>query len=194
MVKGMWAKTFAFMVLGVLVACAKPPKMEMADAENALNAAEQAGAAEYAEAEFTAARDAFSDAQAKIDAKDYKAARMAALLAKSKAEEAEAGVAMGKESAKARANEVITRVNDRLKSIKTDAAKIKGAAVKEVKALIKKFEDAWAVVQEDYLKEQFARVSRQGDEFVNRVETLAAEVSEKAKAAAKPAKPAKKKK
>ena len=187
MLNGRWARTCGLIAMGVLAACAKPPKMEMADAENALNAAEQAGAPEYAEADFAAAREAFSDAQAKIDAKDYKAARMAALLAKSMAEEAEAGVAMGKEAAKARATEVIASVESRLKSIKTDAAKMKGAAAKEVNAQIKKFEDAWTVVKEDLLKEQFARVARQGGEFISRIEALAVDVAENAKAAAKPA-------
>jgi hypothetical protein len=106
-------KALGLVLLTLLVACAKPPKMEMADAENALNAAEQAGAAEYADVEFAAAREAFADAQAKIEAKNYKAAREAAILSRTKAEEAAAAVVAGKEAAKTQSAELIAGVEEK---------------------------------------------------------------------------------
>lgn len=174
--------------LTLLAACAKPPKMEMADAENALNAAEQAGAAEYADVEFAAAREAFADAQAKIEAKSYKAAREAAVLARTKAEEAAAGVAAGKEAAKEQSAQLIAGVEEKLKAIKDGAAKVKGAAAKDIHESLKAFDDAWTVVKEDNLKENYANVARRSEEFTGRVEELGATVAEKVKAALSAAK------
>lgn len=169
--------------LGVVAGCAKPPKMEMADAENALNAAEQAGAAEYADVEFAAAREAFADAQAKIEAKNYKAAKEAAVLARTKAEEAAAGVAAGKEAAKEQSAQLIAGVEEKLQAIKTSAAKVKGAAAKDINEALKAFDDAWTVVKEDNLKENYANVARRSEEFTGRVEELGVTVADKVKAA-----------
>lgn len=174
---------FGLLCLSVFVGCAKPPKMEMADAENALNAAEQAGAAEYADVEFAAAREAFADAQSKIEAKNYKAAREAAVLARTKAEEAAAGVAAGKEAAKEQATQLIAGVEEKLKAIKDGAAKVKGAAAKDINAALKAFDDAWTLVKEDNLKENYANVARRSEEFTGRVEELGVTVAEKVKSA-----------
>ncbi|MBK7207947.1 MAG: DUF4398 domain-containing protein [Elusimicrobia bacterium] len=176
-------KVLGLALLSLLAACAKPPKMEMADAENALNAAEQAGAAEYADVEFAAAREAFADAQAKIEAKNYKAAREAAILSRTKAEEAAAAVTAGKEAAKEQSGQLIVSVEEKLKTIKESAAKVKGAAAKDINDALKSFDDAWTTVKEDNLKENFANVARRSEEFTTRVDELGATVAEKAKAA-----------
>ncbi|HMU96535.1 MAG TPA: DUF4398 domain-containing protein, partial [Elusimicrobiota bacterium] len=66
-------------LLALTFGCAKPPTIEITDAENAVNAAEQAGALEYATDNFQAAKDALSDAKTKVEAKDYKNALASAL-------------------------------------------------------------------------------------------------------------------
>jgi hypothetical protein len=68
--------------------CARPPTQEMAEAERAIRAAVEAGAADFAPAEFTAAENRWADAKALLESQDFTRAQIAALEAKMKAEEA----------------------------------------------------------------------------------------------------------
>ncbi len=77
--------------LGVLVAiaalsaCAAPPVQEMSDARQAIQAAEAAGAPEYAPVVLGQAKDYLSSAERKLEKKAYNGARSDARLAKQKA-------------------------------------------------------------------------------------------------------------
>lgn len=64
---------------------AKPPTEEMAQAENAVLAAENAGADVYAAEDYNAAADALADARANMVSEDYSEAKEAAMDATAKA-------------------------------------------------------------------------------------------------------------
>lgn len=183
--------------VGVLAAglmvtgCAKPPTMEMADAENAVNAAAQAGAADFAANEFAMAQDALTDAREKMGSKDYKAALAGAIDAKAKAEAAQAAVAAGKEAAKAAADEVVKSVEAKLKDLKAKAAKVKGANAAAVKAAVKTIETEWTAVMEDNMNGNYVKVTNAAAGISSRIDALSKEASAPV-AAAKPAKKAKK--
>lgn len=72
-------------VLLTLVACAGPPVQEMSDARQAIQAAEEAGAAKYAPVPLDQARDALASAEEKLHKRAYNGARNDARLAKQKA-------------------------------------------------------------------------------------------------------------
>lgn len=72
-------------VLSLLVACAGPPVQEMSDARQAIQAAEEAGAAKYAPVPLGQAQDALSSAETKLQKRAYNGARNDARLAKQKA-------------------------------------------------------------------------------------------------------------
>jgi hypothetical protein len=182
--------------VGVLAAglmvtgCAKPPTMEMADAENAVNAAAQAGAADFAANEFGMAQNALTDAREKMGAKDYKAALAGAIDAKAKAEAAQAAIAAGKEAAKAAAEEVIKSVEAKLKDLKAKAAKVKGANAAAVKSAVKAIETEWTAVMEENMNGNYLKVTNAAAGLTARIDALSKETAAPAPAAA--AKPAKK--
>jgi hypothetical protein len=138
------------LVLGMIVSgCARPPEKEMKEAEQAMKAAMDAGADKYADKKYGEGNQALSDAKSKTEAKEYKAARMAAKVAKAKFEAASGAVADGKSKMKAEVepmwNEVNTTVTElepklaKMKLSKEDKAKVseKVAAIKETLAAAK---------------------------------------------------------
>lgn len=175
-------------LLALAFGCAKPPTIEITDAENAVNAAEQAGALEYATDNFQAAKDALSDAKTKVEAKDYKNALASALDAKAKAEAAQAAVESGKAAAKAEAQAGIDAIEKEVTALGDKAKKLKGAAAGEVKTALNALEADWTKVKEDFLAANFTRVNSSIKAVTARVEEL------KAKAEAAAAKPAPKSK
>ncbi|MBK8870292.1 MAG: DUF4398 domain-containing protein [Elusimicrobia bacterium] len=183
--------------VGVLAAglmvtgCAKPPTMEMADAENAVNAAAQAGAADFAANEFGMAQNALTDAREKMNAKDYKAALAGAIDAKAKAETAQAAIAAGKEAAKAAADETIKTVEAKLKDLKAKAAKMKGPNAAAVKSAVKTIETEWTAVMEENMNGNYLKVNNAAVGISGRIDALIKEASAPAPAA-KPAKKGKK--
>ena len=131
------------MALGVgllLAGCTQPPEKEMKAAENAMKAATDAQAAKYAEKKFAEASQALSDAKTKMGAKDYKGAKMAAMVAKAKFETASSKVAEGKAQVKTEVegtwNQVTTAVTDietklpKMKMSKDDKAKMTDGVAK----------------------------------------------------------------
>jgi type VI protein secretion system component VasK len=175
----------------MMTGCAKPPTMEMADAENAMNAAAQAGAADFAANEFAMAQNALTDAREKMNSKDYKAALASAIDAKAKAEAAQAAIAAGKEAAKAAADETIKSVEAKLKDLKTKAAKVKGANAGALKSAVKTIETEWTAVMEDNMNGNYMKVINAASGISGRIDDLSKEAAAPA-AAGKPAKKAKK--
>lgn len=155
--------------LALVLACAKPPTMEMTDAENAVNAAEQAGALEYATADFQTAQNALADAKAKLESKDYPAARTAALDAKAKAEAAAAAVSTGKAAAEAQARAGVAELEKEFKDLKNRAAKAKGAAAAKIKSAVNALEADWTRVKEDLVYGSYAKVNAAVESVRNRL-------------------------
>lgn len=168
-----------FMITG----CAKPPTAEIADAENAVNAAAQAGAADFAPNELNNAQNALADAKGKVATKDYKAALAGALDAKAKAETAQAAIAAGKEAAKAAAAETIAAVEGKLKELKAKSAKMAGKAGAELKSSIKTIETEWTKVVEDNMNGNYTKVTGAASD-------ISAQIDELEKKTVAPAKPA----
>lgn len=79
-----------------LVSCSKPPTQDIKAAKTAIEDARAAEADKYAADDFQAAKDALADAEAKVESKDYKSAKEAALLAKEKAELSKSSVEANK--------------------------------------------------------------------------------------------------
>ena len=184
---------YGLMAAGLLAAgCAKPPTQEIADAENAVNAAAQAGAADFAPNDFNLAQNALADARSKVASKDYKAALAGAIDAKAKAEAAQAAIPAGKEAAKAAAAEAIKSVEGKLKDLKAKSAKVAGKAGAELKSSIKSIESDWTKVLEDNTNGNYTKVTGAASEIGAKID----ELSMKAVPAAKPAakEPAKAKK
>lgn len=71
-----------------LAACVGPPVQEMSDARQAIEAAEEAGAIEFAPMQLRFARDLISSAETKLEKRAYNGARRDARLAREKAVEA----------------------------------------------------------------------------------------------------------
>jgi hypothetical protein len=187
---------YGLIAIGFLTTgCAKPPTTEMADAENAVNVAEGAGAAEYAPQEFRTAQDSLADARTKMEAKDYKAALAGALDAKGKAETAQAAISSGKETAKAQAMRAITVVQDKLKKLKASVAKSKGASAAGLKSSLAAIESDWTRVMEENINGNFTKVNSSIPGILGRIDDLEKKVKGPAKPAvkAKPAKHPKKK-
>lgn len=76
------------LIAALLGACAGPPVQEMSDARQAIEAAEEAGAAQHAPMQLRYARDAILNAERKLQKKAYNGARKDARQAKDKAVEA----------------------------------------------------------------------------------------------------------
>lgn len=177
---------FGLLMVGVLMAgCAKPPTMEIADAENAVNAADQEGAADFAPNEFSMAQNALADARSKVASKDYKGALAGALDAKTKAEEAKAAIAAGKEAAKAAAAEAVKAVEAKLKELKAKSAKMAGKAGAELKSSVKTIEAEWTKVVEDNLNGNYMKVTRDASEIGTKIDELMKKTVAVAKPAAK---------
>lgn len=175
---------YGLMVAGLMISgCAKPPTMEIADAENAVNAAAQDGAAEFAPNELNIAKNALDDARSKVASKDYKGARAGALDAKAKAEAAQAAIAAGKEAAKAAAADSIKAVEAKLKELKAKSAKMAGKAGAELKSSIKTIEAEWTKVVEDNINGNYTKVTSAAAD-------IGAKIDELAKKGVAPAKPA----
>jgi hypothetical protein len=75
----------AVAVLLALIACAGPPVQEMSDARQAIQAAESAGAPQYAPVVLGQAKDYLASAEQKLEKRAYNGARNDARLAKQKA-------------------------------------------------------------------------------------------------------------
>jgi hypothetical protein len=175
---------FGLITAGLMIAgCAKPPTAEIADAENAINAAAQAGAADFAPNEFSIAQNALADARDKVVAKDYAAALAGALDAKSKAEAAQAAVAPGKEAAKAAAAETIATVEAKLNDLKAKSSKMTGKAGAELKSGITTIESDWTKVMEDNMNGDYMKVTSALAEISTQID----ELNKKAVVQAKPA-------
>ncbi len=170
-------------LLALATGCAKPPTIEVTDAENAVNAADQAGALEYTTADFEAAKEALADAKTKIEAKDYKTALALALAAKARAEAALAALETGKIAAKRSAEEGIGAVEGELEDLEGQTRKLKGAAAAEMKKRLGDLQTDWTRVKEDFLDGSYTKVNVALKRIRSRVEDIKSRASEGVKSA-----------
>jgi len=78
----------ALLTVFILPACAEPPNKEMDQAQGAIDAARAAGAARYAQAEFTAATTALQQANEAVTQRDFRLALNHALESREHAQNA----------------------------------------------------------------------------------------------------------
>lgn len=156
----------------VLGACAKPPVKEMADAENAISAAAQAGADEFAADELSMAQETLADAKAKMESKDFKGAKAAALDVKAKAEAAALSVESNKAAAKTEAEQRMTALKADIADIQPKAMSIKGGTGTQIKSDAAAIKDAWAGVQSDYDGGHYNRAIDKMDEIQAKLDEL----------------------
>ncbi|HRY28409.1 MAG TPA: DUF4398 domain-containing protein [Elusimicrobiota bacterium] len=142
-----WKQGLVCVVLPFFVSCAKPPTQEMSDAEAAVTAAVQAGAEQYAKTELAAANDALADARAKLESKDYKGAKAAALETKAKADVAQSAVEPNKAAVMTTVQERMNGLKPEIDAVQSAASKLKGRGVEPIKAEAAALTDLWAGVQ-----------------------------------------------
>ena len=139
-----------------------PPNKELQQAQQAIDAARDAGADRYAKDEFTASQDAIKRAQAAVAARDYRQALNDALDARDRAQTASRNTVDNKAKAKSDAERVL---RDSALTIVDARAKLRAAEssrrpLKAVSSLRHDIVDAETHVQEartafdngDYLK------------------------------------------
>ena len=169
--------------LFVVAACAKPPTQELADAQDSVNVAIQAGAEDYAADELRAAQDALADANAKVEGKDYNGAKISAMDAKSKAQAAAGAVEGNKTAAKGQAEERAKALKDESEALNARIAKVKGKAAADLKAQSEALSGEAAAVQSDLQAERFKPALEKADAAQVKLDELKAKVEEAEKAA-----------
>lgn len=143
---GWYALFVAAIVLSLTLAagCSKPPTEALTKAEQALEAAKQAGANLYAEDAFKKAEDSLKKAKDQVTAKQYKEAVQTLAETGTLAQQALAGIEAGKAKMKQEAEKYVeegTKALDDLKKDVADAIKKKLPVPKEeVQAAIGKWE------------------------------------------------------
>src|SRR5262245_26310287 len=93
--------------LFLTTACAAPPDKEIQQAQAAVDAAREAGAPEYAPAEFQAAEDALRRAHDAVGQRDYRLALSNALDSRERAQEAVTAAATQKAAARKAAEQAV---------------------------------------------------------------------------------------
>ena len=123
-------------MLAVLMgmSCAGPPRKEMKYVAKVIEEAKKMGAETYASSEFQALQDLVAEVQAKIEAKDYKAAKQLAIQAGEKAEEVKSLAKERRAEARRDAMIALERAQKAFESVQTalDSAAALGASGKEV--------------------------------------------------------------
>jgi hypothetical protein len=178
--------------LFMAVACAKPPTQEVSQAEDAVNAAIQSGAEDYAADELKSAQEALADANAKMESKDYKGARISALDAKAKADSAGSLVAANKEAAKTQAAEQMAPLKADVESLDAAVSGMKGKAADPLKSDLADLTDQWTAVQSDFDAERYKSAIEKMNELRPSVDELKGKVEAAQKAPAPKAKSKKK--
>lgn len=174
--------------LMLVAACAKPPTQEMADAENAVKAAIQAGAKDYAPDEIGMAEAAWADTQSKVAGKDYKGAKAAALDTKAKAEAAGTAAATNIKAAQGQAEQTMASLKPQLEALQTEVGALKGKGLDQIKADAASLAEGWQGVESDFTGGQFRTVLQKLGELQTRMDALKTSIEDAKKAAAKPSK------
>jgi len=178
----------ALAALALMLACAKPPTQEMAAADNAIKAAIQAGAKDYAPDDTATAETALGEAQSKVAGKDYKGAKAAALDAKAKAEAAGAAAAANMQAAQAQVQQGMEALKPQLEFLVAEAAGLKIKGADQAKADAGSLSEQWQAIVADFSGGQFLAVSQKLVEFQTRIDALRTSIEEAKKAAATPVK------
>jgi hypothetical protein len=140
--KGLIVCMFAF-ALALVFACAKPPKQEIANAENAIADAKAKDADLYVQDVFTQAQDELKQANEMVTAKKYDEAKKAAVEATKMAQQAASLVDQNKQKMKTELEAMLPDVRKALNEIKKLAASVvkkKAAPKEEVQTAIEKFD------------------------------------------------------
>ena len=123
--KRIWRMLPLFLGLAiVLLACARPPQKEMAEARGAIDIAVAAGAETYTPEELKKAREILADAESKVKEKNYKQAKFLFIGARETAERAKEAADKEKKSARKGAENLLTTLRTTLDSTKTLIASV----------------------------------------------------------------------
>jgi hypothetical protein len=95
----------------LLAACSEPPTKEIDQAQQAVDAARQAGAEQYATEAFTAATAALQQAREAVEQRDYRLALSRAVDASDRAHEASTAATANKAKARSQAEAAINTTN-----------------------------------------------------------------------------------
>ncbi len=95
----------------LFAACSEPPTKEINQAQQAVDAARQAGAEQYASETYTAATTALKQAREAVDQRDYRLALSRAVDANDRAHEAATAAADNKAKARSQAEAAINATN-----------------------------------------------------------------------------------
>ena len=98
--------------LVAVVSCGSPPQAELDAAQAALDSARQAGAETYAADAYNRAKNTLADANAKVEASDYEAAKTAAVSAKGQADQAKSLAESNKARIRDEAQAIVSRVSN----------------------------------------------------------------------------------
>ncbi len=93
------------------VSCAQPPEEELKAAQAALDSAKKAEADIYAPDAYRTAKSTLDDARAKVEQKDYDAAKAGAIRAKDQADQATALAGTNKQNTRNEAQALVNRLS-----------------------------------------------------------------------------------
>jgi phage-related protein len=149
--------------LSTMIACAKPPTQELADAEKAIADAKTKGADLYVEDVFTKAQDEMKKAGEMVIAKKYAEAKTAALEAAKMAQQAASLIEQNKQKMKEALEAMLPNVQKTLEEVKSLAASaIKKKAVPskdELQSAIGKLELDMTTIKEQLQSGQIRQAS-----------------------------------
>lgn len=176
----------ALVVLGAFVvalasSCAGPPNEEIAQADAAIQGAQAAGADLYAADDFKAAQDALAEAKSKVESKDYKGAKEAAMTAKEKAEMAKTNAEKGKEEKKAEAESKMAALKTEWESVKAESGKMKGKAAEEMKMMVSDMEASVTAIQGQIDQGAYADAVKALDETTMKAQDMKTKMMEAGK-------------
>jgi hypothetical protein len=192
-VSALWFGILVLLLMGV-ASCAKPPEMEIQAAQAALDQAKVKEATEYASAEYRAAADSLTAANAEIDRqkakfalfRSYKNATQKALSAKTAAEQAATAAVRNKELARQEAEAALAtavqEIADTRALIDSDLgkrlmrAKEAKQALTQIVADLDAAEATLANVREGIGNERYRVATSMGNEAVAKVQQLRSEV------------------
>ncbi len=142
----------------IAVGCAKPPAKEMEAAKASIDAAIQAEADKYAPDELNAAKKAFDDGKAAVEAKNYKSAKNLFIEAKDSADRAIEAAKANKEKVEAEVQELIPEVekifNEANRKVRTvpryPRSRYRKLGIKAKKALLDSLEGVLVSAKADF--------------------------------------------
>jgi hypothetical protein len=164
----------ALVSASLCLGCEKPPMLELATAEDAFTHAQADGADRYAPERFHEAQGALADARKRVEEKDFRAARLAALDATGKSKGASRAAASAKALAKTATEMTEAEIRASLDEVETVQEEARKAKVPE-----EAFEDLLPRLQEVTTSLETLKGKLDSGEFLE-AQTAAAELKQRA--------------